>query len=72
MDDFFDFDQNGKVDPGEQYVAYKIFEDSTKDSDGTFSNPSPVVRGRKLSGFDIFIIILLGYEVLKLICSLLY
>lgn len=72
MNDFFDFDQNGKVDPGEQYVAYRIFEDCTKDSGGTFSYPSPVVRGRKLSGFDIFIIILLGYEVLKLICSLLY
>ena len=72
MNDFFDFDQNGKVDPGEQYVAYKIFEDSTKDSGGTFSNPLPVVRGRKLSGFDIFLIVLLVYEVLKLICSLLY
>ena len=72
MNLFFDFDRNGKVDPGEQYVAYRIFEYSTKDSGGTFSNPSPVARGRKLSGLDIFIIVLLCYEVLKLICSLLY
>jgi hypothetical protein len=72
MNDFFDFDQNGKVDLGEQYAAYRIFEDCTKDSGGTFNSPSPVVRGRKLSGFDIFLIVLLVYEVLKLICSLLY
>ena len=32
----------------------------------------PVTRGRKLCGLDIFLIVLLVYEVLKLIYSLLY
>ena len=72
MDDFFDFNHDGRTDPGEQYVAYKVFEDCTKDSGGTSGSPPPVAQDRRLSGFDIFIIILLGYEVLKLICSLLY
>ena len=72
MKDFFDFNNDGHVDPGEQYMGYKVFEDCTKDSGGTFGSKSPVVRGRKLSGLDIFLIVLLAYEVLKLICSLLY
>lgn len=31
FDDFFDLNNDGKVDVGEQYIAYKIFEECTKD-----------------------------------------
>ena len=72
MDDFFDFNNDGHMDLGEQYVGYKILEDCTKESGGTFGNPPPVTRQGRLSGFELIMLALLAFEVLKLICSLLY
>ncbi len=33
--DLFDFDGDGDVDVGEEYIAYNIFEDCTKDDEET-------------------------------------
>jgi hypothetical protein len=62
----FDFNGDGKTDLDEQYTAYKIYEDVTKDS-GT---PAPA-RG-KFSGFDILILCLIGYAILNTVCSWFY
>ena len=31
--DFFDFNADGRVDEGEQWLGYKIFEDATAEDD---------------------------------------
>lgn len=59
----FDFNGDGHTDSGEQYVGYKIFEDVMKDS-GT-----PTPRRGKLSGFDIFMIVLFAYAILNMLCK---
>lgn len=66
MNNMFDLNGDGKTDLGEQYTAYKIFEDVTKDAG------SPVPRRGKLSGFDILIICLIGYAILNAVCSWFY
>lgn len=66
MSSMFDFNDDGHVDAGEQYIGYQIFKDVTdSSSDGKCS------RGR-LDGFTIFMIILIGYAVLNTICGWLY
>ena len=67
MSSMFDFNNDGHTDFGEQYVGYKIFEDCTKKDGGTFG---PKRSG--LSGFDIFILCLIGYAILNTICGWLY
>ena len=70
MSSMFDFNDDGHVDLGEHYAGYKIFEDCTKAS-GT-AGPQFVQKGRKLDGFEIIILCLLGYAVLNMVCGLLY
>jgi len=72
MSNFFDFNNDGHVDLGEQYVGYKIFEDCTKDSGGTFGSSRPAAPKHQLGGFEIFMIVMLAYVVLSFICSLRY
>ena len=61
----FDFNGDGHTDSGEQYVGYKIFEDVTKSD----SAPAGGHRG-KLSGFDIFLIVLIAYAILNSLCRI--
>lgn len=62
--DMFDFDGNGHVDCGEQFIGYRIFQDVKSGSSGS--------KGRRVDGWTVFIIILVGYELLKMICGCLY
>ena len=62
----FDFNGDGHTDLGEQYTGYKIFEDVTK------TGPSGGTPRGKLSGFDIFMIALIAYCLLNMICGWLY
>lgn len=59
-----DFNGDEKVDTGEQFVGYQIFQDVTKEY------RSPVHR--KLDGFEIFLIILFAYWILNTIAGWLY
>ncbi len=74
MDDFmggmFDFNRDGHTDAGEEFMAYKIFEDMTEKETSTPLKIPP--RARKLDGFDIFIIILFAYQILSWIADAIY
>lgn len=69
MNIFLDFNGDGKVDSGESFIGYQIYQDVTKTSKQP-QHHTPTRR--KLDGFDIFIILLLAFEVLKLISHAIY
>ena len=71
MGGMFDFNGDGKTDLGEEYIAYKIYEDCTKDV-GSSSSPQFSPRTRKLSGTDIFCIVVFAYAILKAFCDWFY
>lgn len=58
----FDFNNDGHTDTGEHYTGYQIFQDVT----GKGSNGSSGGSGTRLSGVDIFLIILFIYAILNL------
>ena len=60
----FDFNGDGHTDSGEHYIGYKIFEDVTS---GSGSAPG-TGRRSKLSGWDIFLIVLIVYSILNTLC----
>lgn len=62
----FDFNGDGHMDSGEQFVGYQIFKDVTS---GSSSGRS---RHGKLDGWSIFLIVIIGYAVLNTICGWLY
>ena len=47
MGGFFDFDGNGKTTLDEQYVAYKIYEETTKEEKNNVSSQKPVFSHNK-------------------------
>ena len=59
-----DFNGDGKVDTGEQFIGYQIFQDVTKE------HKAPTHR--KLDGFEIFLLILFAYWILNTIAGWLY
>ncbi len=65
MGGMFDFNGDGHTDSGEEYMAYRICEDSTKGS------PAPR-RAHKTDWFDVVLIGLLIYAVLDGLCRMLY
>ena len=80
MGGFFDFNGDGHTDLGEEFIAYKMFEDMEKTdsiptiSSGRVQRVSAAQRmtqsgsgSRKLDGTEITIILLLAYTVLSLI-----
>jgi len=60
-----DFNGDGKVDTGEQFIGYQIFQDVTGQNHNTPTH-------RKLDGFEIFLLILFVYWILNTIAGLLY
>ncbi len=67
---FLDFNGDNRIDTGEQFVGYHLFKDMTDEGQGNqhfHASPS-----RKLDGFEIFILILLAYQVLSFIADLIY
>lgn len=70
MDGMFDFNGDGHTDAGEEFMAYKIYEDCTKDSEPAMYQFTP--RAKKMDGFDIFMILLIAYAVLNTICDWIY
>ena len=60
-----DFNGDGKVDTGEQFVGYQIFQDVIGQRQS-----APVHR--KLDGFEIFLLILFAYWILNTIAGWLY
>lgn len=70
MNDMFDFNGDGKIDTGEQFVGYQLFQDMTDGNQG--EQQFHAARSGKLDGFEIFILILLAYQVLSFIADLIY
>ncbi len=65
----FDMNWDGKIDSGEEFMAYQVFENMTESK-----SPVPMYRGgkRKLDGFEIIIIILLAFQILSWIVDTIY
>ena len=63
--DMFDFNGDGHLDTGEQFVGYQVYKDVTS---GSSFGPQ---HGR-IDGWTIFLIVVIGYAVLNTICSWLY
>ena len=62
-DEFFDFNGDGKVDPGEEFCAYMMFEECMKEENEPEVGTSYGRPKRGISGWEWFGIILL------LLCS---
>ena len=61
---FSDFNGDGRVDSGEAFIAYEIWED-IKDHPGcAIFHPR---KRRKWSGVEVFAILAVVYEILKLL-----
>ena len=62
---FSDFNGDGRVDSGEAFIAYEIWEDVKNHPGCTVYHPR---KRRKLSGVEVFAILAIAYEILKLLC----
>ena len=60
----FDFNQDGRTDNGEQFIASEIFNDTT----GSFGS-RPKATGRKLETWEKIAIGLLIWQVLNMLCG---
>lgn len=56
----FDFNGEGHTDSGEQFIGYQIFKDTTQG----FGN-RPKASGKRLDGFEKFLIALLVWQVIN-------
>ena len=61
----FDFNGNGKLGAGEEFMAFKSFESYKSNGSSQF----PVRRGRSLDGYEIFMIVLIVYAILNALCG---
>ena len=66
-DELFDFNGDGKVDAGEEYCAYRMFEECTKDDEApqSYTNCCTPGRHRKNSWGWIVLILFVLYAIIK-------
>ncbi len=68
MSDWLDFNGDGKVDAGEDFIGYQIYKDVTGPSPTFGSGRS---RG-KLDGCTVFLIVVIAYAILNTVCDWFY
>lgn len=66
MSSFMDFNEDGKVDSGEEFTGHQIYRNVTG------GQPPKVSSGGKLGWSGIIIIALIAYMVLSAIAGILY
>ena len=66
---FMDLNGDGRMDLGEQFIGYRVFQETTCNKGNP---PAHVSRIRKPDGFELFILILLAYEIFHFIAGLIY
>lgn len=70
MSGMFDINGDGHTDAGEEFMTYQMLEAASKTNSSYTRGPRQSTR--KVSGFEIFIIILWAYQILSWIADAIY
>ena len=69
MSSFMDFNEDGKVDSGEEFIGYQIYKDMTKEGG---EQHHKVKYNGHLGWYEIFMIVLFAYVLLSGIADIIY